>query len=615
MDEWKPNLPDVMRSSSCLSQQFEALSTDSGVTVGYTTNGSCPSSRESPLRVHSLSRIGSSMVDLEIRLPDGQQEVFRNVKYDKLQAKFEYFQSTPSITSVRLAFQPECKFDVVRQLVDDKRLVLHTISEIADALHLTQQWRGGSSIRQRVIDRLHQLGQLEKRSAMTKIEQLVRDNLLKPDELKRIFKIPLEELRKQLAAFKLSVQSCKLPIDEKFITPWLPVLNDPLLGEKCPFVDEVDEVFHFLFTRQIAWHNVDILSLFLQNYFIHTRKSLQNAISHNFSRYLRENGDNDFTPVTDDGPTFAAYLSDSVLNQLAYVMVRKGWKFDDDHLFSESGLVTPIHVEIDGKVVNADLLCLALDCGHADVIKYLFREFNTSSFYTFEDQCAQKSSQVPRQHHMSSQKALATFHPHYQITLEYFLHELETLEGLQRALRYYSNILREKNIITRDLRPDDICSGSMTPLQKAVEMNQVELVNKYIKVFGLDVNRCTDKYPLPPVYIAASKRKVRITQMLIYAGADLMIPVVYDRRTYLMFDVICANKSTFHKTGENQRRDLAREFYSRNLRDAKTVNSVYPAHAPHFMSPHSSWPLLPQAEFNGSSSLHLKQFIRGRNER
>lgn len=132
MDDWKPpNLADVMRSSSCLSTQFEvtllsarflslqmlkALSTDSGVTLGY-PNGSSPSNlRESPLRVHSLSRIGSSMVDLEVRLPDGQQEVFRNVKYDKLQSKFEYFQSTPMIKSVRLAFQPESKFDVVRQV-------------------------------------------------------------------------------------------------------------------------------------------------------------------------------------------------------------------------------------------------------------------------------------------------------------------------------------------------------------------------------------------------------------------------------------------------------------------------------------------------------------------
>lgn len=36
----------------------------------------------------------------------------------------------------------------------------------------------------------------------------------------------------------------------------------------------------------------------------------------------------------------------------------------------------------------------------------------------------------------------------------------------------------------------------MTPLQKAVEMNQVELVHKYIKVFGLDVNGVTAKYNL-----------------------------------------------------------------------------------------------------------------------
>ena len=36
----------------------------------------------------------------------------------------------------------------------------------------------------------------------------------------------------------------------------------------------------------------------------------------------------------------------------------------------------------------------------------------------------------------------------------------------------------------------------MTPLQKAVEMNQVELVNKYVKVFGLDVNGVTPQYNL-----------------------------------------------------------------------------------------------------------------------
>lgn len=63
-------------------------------------------------------------------------------------------------------------------------------------------------------------------------------------------------------------------------------------------------------------------------------------------------------------------------------------------------------------------------------------------------------------------------------------------------MRYYNNVLRERNIIKQDLTPSDICSGIMTPLQKAVEMNQVELVQKYIKVFGIDVNGVTPKYNL-----------------------------------------------------------------------------------------------------------------------
>ncbi|CBY38431.1 unnamed protein product [Oikopleura dioica] len=566
MDEWKPpSLADVMRSSSCLSTQFEALSTDSGVTLGYPNGSSHSNLRESPLRVHSLSRIGSSMVDLEVRLPDGQQEVFRNVKYDKLQSKFEYFQSTPMIKSVRLAFQPESKFDVVRQLLEDKRLVLNTIAEMADALNLTEQWRGGSSIRQRVVDRLQQLDRnsVDKRNNMTKI---VRDNLLKPDELKKVFKNQLEDLRKQLAAFKRSVQMFKEPINDDFLRQWLPTLNDPLLGEKCPFVDEVDELFHYLFTRRIAWHEINILDFFLPNPFVHSKKSIQNAISHNITRYLRENGANNFNPVTTDGPSFPAHLADKVLNQLAYVMVRKGWKFDDDHILSEYSQHVP-------------------------------------------------KGQTALKHHTESHEAIHTFYPHYQFALEYFLHELETLEGLQRALRYYNNVLRERNIIKQDLTPSDICSGIMTPLQKAVEMNQVELVHKYIKVFGLDVNGVTAKYNLPPVYIAASKRKVRITQMLIYAGADLMGPVEFGGKNLTMFDVICSNPTTFLKTSESQRRDLAREFYQRNIRDAKTVNAAYPTTPPHFMNSQwttsNSWPALPKSEFNGSTSMLLKQFIRG----
>lgn len=175
--------------------------------------------------------------------------------------------------------------------------------------------------------------------------------------------------------------------------------------------------------------------------------------------------------------------------------------------------MTPIYLEnVDGKVVNKDILCLALDFGHENVIKYLFREFHTSSFYTFADQYSQHvpKGQTALKHHKESHEAIHKFYPHYQFALEYFLHELEvttssffdnyssfkTLEGLQRALRYYNNVLRERNIIKQDLTPSDICSGIMTPLQKAVEMNQVELVQKYIKVFGLDVNGVTPKYNL-----------------------------------------------------------------------------------------------------------------------
>jgi hypothetical protein len=90
--------------------------------------------------------------------------------------------------------------------------------------------------------------------------------------------------------------------------------------------------------------------------------------------------------------------------------------------------VTPIYLEnVDGKVVNKDILCLALDFGHENVIKYLFREFHTSSFYTFADQYSQHvpKGQTALKHHKESHEAIHNFYPHYQFALEYFLHELE----------------------------------------------------------------------------------------------------------------------------------------------------------------------------------------------
>ncbi|CAG5091065.1 Oidioi.mRNA.OKI2018_I69.PAR.g12838.t1.cds [Oikopleura dioica] len=43
-------------------------------------------------------------------------------------------------------------------------------------------------------------------------------------------------------------------------------------------------------TPPATWHDINILSFFLSNPFIHLKKSSQNATSHNITRYLRENG-------------------------------------------------------------------------------------------------------------------------------------------------------------------------------------------------------------------------------------------------------------------------------------------------------------------------------------
>ena len=98
------------------------------------------------------------------------------------------------------------------------------------------------------------------------------------------------------------------------------------------------------------------------------------------------------------------------------------------------------------------------------------------------------------------------------------------------------NIVCQKTgveINTKDVLEGIICiwiikSDHLSLLQKAVAQNKIELIEKFITEFKMDLNRTSEEYPLPPIFIALSKRKVRSTEKLIQAGADLMRKIFID---------------------------------------------------------------------------------------
>lgn len=98
--------------------------------------------------------------------------------------------------------------------------------------------------------------------------------------------------------------------------------------------------------------------------------------------------------------------------------------------------------------------------------------------------------------------------------------------ALDFFLEEFSKLLRgEKLLEGPDLTADDVESDQLALLQKAVAQNKIELIEKYVKVFRMDINKMSAEYPLPPIFVALSKRKVRSTELLIKSGADLMATI------------------------------------------------------------------------------------------
>ena len=60
------------------------------------------------------------------------------------------------------------------------------------------------------------------------------------------------------------------------------------------------------------------------------------------------------------------------------------------------------------------------------------------------------------------------------------------------VLKYFSERLELSHLTFDDIRAD-----SLTLLQKAVSQNKVEIVKKFVTIFGANLNSTTPEFPLP----------------------------------------------------------------------------------------------------------------------
>lgn len=192
--------------------------------------------------------------------------------------------------------------------------------------------------------------------------------------------------------------------------------------------------------------------------------------------------------------------------------------------------------------------------------------------------------------------------------MEYFIEEIKTKVALDFFMREFSAILQAEDIITAPMTADDVESDHLTLLQKAVALNKIELIEKFISEFKMDLNRTSSEYPLPPIFIALSKRKVRSTEKLIQAGADLTTTILIDGNELNIFDVICSNRVSFHRTVDQTRRTMAKQFERKVIEDARKSGSPVPSKISqaHYHNTFSTWPKLPTIKFRNNEN--LRQF-------
>ena len=77
---------------------------------------------------------------------------------------------------------------------------------------------------------------------------------------------------------------------------------------------------------------------------------------------------------------------------------------------------------------------------------------------------------------------------------------------------------------------------------------------------------------------------------------------------FSIFDVICSNKVSFHRTEDKTRRIMAKQFERKVIEDARKSGIPFPqtSSRPHYHSAFSNWPKLPPIKYRNNEN--LRQF-------
>ena len=77
---------------------------------------------------------------------------------------------------------------------------------------------------------------------------------------------------------------------------------------------------------------------------------------------------------------------------------------------------------------------------------------------------------------------------------------------------------------------------------------------------------------------------------------------------FSIFDVICSNKVSFHRTEDKTRRIMAKQFERKVIEDARKCGAPIPVTSsrPHYHSAFSNWPKLPPIKYRNNEN--LRQF-------
>lgn len=86
------------------------------------------------------------------------------------------------------------------------------------------------------------------------------------------------------------------------------------------------------------------------------------------------------------------------------------------------------------------------------------------------------------------------------------------------------------------------------------------------------------------------------------------IYVPFDNILFSIFDVICSNKVSFHRTEDKTRRIMAKQFERKVIEDARKSGIPFPqtSSRPHYHSAFSNWPKLPPIKYRNNEN--LRQF-------